>query len=316
MAELSLNLKKKMYAEMLRIRMSEEKLIELWNLGLIHSPIHLSIGQEAVAVGVCNALTKKDLIFSTHRCHAHYMAKGGNLNAMYAELMGKEDGCSRGRGGSMHLFDLKAGVFLSVPIVGAGIPIAVGTAWSAKLKRINRVSVAFFGDGAIEQGVFWESLNFASLNKLPIIFVCENNGYATHSPLLKRQPSVDIASRMIPHGVPAVSIDGNNVQEVYQETKKMVARAQTGKGPSFMEAKTYRWQEHWGPKEDWHLGYRTEKEGKLWKERCPIKHLKGELIKNNIKQEYFEAMRKNIDKEIIKTVMFAEKSPEASRKRI
>lgn len=305
-----------MYAEMLRIRRSEEKLIELWGLGYICSPIHLSIGQEAVAVGVCNALTKKDLIFSTHRCHAHYMAKGGNLKAMYAELMGKEGGCSKGRGGSMHLFDLAVGVFLSVPIVGAGIPIATGTAWSAKLKGINRVSVAFFGDGAIEEGVFWESLNFASVHKLPIIFVCENNGYATHSPILKRQPSDNIINRIIPHGVYSMSVDGNDVQEVYWETKKMVTRARAGKGPSFMEAKTYRWKEHWGPGEDWHLGYRTEQEGKLWKKRCPIKRLQKELSQNNMTPKYFNTIEQYVKNNITEAIKFAEKSPEATRKEI
>lgn len=305
-----------MYEKMLRIRMSEERLVKLWDLGHIRSPIHLSIGQEAVAVGVCNALRKEDIIFSTHRCHAHYMAKGGNLKAMYAELMGKADGCSQGRGGSMHLFDLAAGVFLSVPIVGASIPIAVGSALSSQLKRSARVSVVFFGDGAVEEGVFWESLNFASVRKLPIIFVCENNGYATHSPLSKRQPNDDISARMIPHGVYSVSVDGNNVNEVYQEAQKMVVRARAGEGPAFMEAKTYRWHEHWGPGEDWHLGYRDKKEGESWKARCPIKQIEKDLIQDGCKPKYFKQVRQDINEELMRAVVFAEKSPEANEKKL
>ena len=298
MNDLSLDLKKKMYAEMLRIRMAEEKLIEIWPSGQIHSPIHLSIGQEAVAVGVCNALNNNDLVFSNHRCHAHYLAKGGSLREMYAELAGETNSALQGKSGSMHLHDLKAGFFLAVPLVAGSIPIAVGTGLSAKIKNINRVSVAFFGDGAVEEGVFWESLNFASVHKLPVIFVCENNLYATHAHILKRQPNADIASRMTPHGVYSVTVDGNNVKQVYLESKKMVRLALSGKGPSFMEARTYRWLEHWGTGDDWHLGYRTEEEGNLWKERCPIKRLRNEILATGLEDIYFETVIKAIRKEI------------------
>ena len=295
---LSMDLKKKMYVEMLRIRMIEEKLIELWPSGQIRSLIHLSIGQEAVAVGICNALHNNDLIFSNHRCHAHYLAKGGSLKRMYAELAGKENGCSGGRGGSMHLFDLEAGVFLSAPIVAGSIPIAVGTGLSAKIKNINRVSVAFFGDGAVEEGVFWESLNFASVHMLPIIFVCENNLYATHAHILKRQPNVDIASRIAPHGIYSTIVDGNDVEQVYLESKNMINRALSGRGPSFVEARTYRWREHWGPGDDWHLGYRSKEEGDFWKERCPIKRLRNEISATGVDDGYFETVTKSISEEI------------------
>ena len=297
---LFLALKKKMHFEMLRIRMAEEKLIELWHSGQIRSPFHLSIGQEAVAVGVCNALQNHDLILSSHRCHAHYLAKGGGLKEMYAELACKTGGVLGGRSGSMHLCDLEAGVFLSAPLVGGSIPIAVGTALSAKMRGAARVSVAFFGDGAVEEGVFWESLNFASVHKLPVIFVCENNLYATHTHILKRQPNINIAGRMTPHGVYSKTVDGNDVEQVYSECKKMVSRALNGKGPSFMEARTYRWKEHWGPGDDWHLGYRTEKEGNFWKERCPIKRLRKKISAARNEDEYFETAGKTISKEIEK----------------
>ena len=185
-----------------------------------------------------------------------------------------------------------------MPLVAGSIPIAVGTGLSAKIKNINRVSVAFFGDGAVEEGVFWESLNFASVHKLPVIFVCENNLYATHAHILKRQPNADIASRMTPHGVYSVTVDGNNVKQVYLESKKMVRLALSGKGPSFMEARTYRWLEHWGTGDDWHLGYRTEEEGNLWKERCPIKRLRNEILATGLEDIYFETVIKAIRKEI------------------
>ncbi len=241
----------KMYRQMLRIRKVEERLANLWHTNEIRSLMHLSTGQEAVAVGVCNALKPGDSVVSTHRCHAHYLAKGGDLKRMFAELAGKQDGCCRGRGGSMHLFDPEAGMNLSIPLVGGSIPIAVGIGLSIKLRGENRVSVAFFGDGAVEEGAFWESINFASVHKLPVVFVCENNLYATHTHILKRQPNSDIPPRVAPHGVYSIIVDGNDVEAIYLEAQKMVSRAREGTGPSFLEAKTYRWKEHWGPRDDW-----------------------------------------------------------------
>lgn len=296
-----------MYRQMLGIRRAEEKLIELWNSEEIQSLMHLSTGQEAVAVGVCSALAERDLAFSTHRCHAHYLAKGGSLKKMYAELAGKIGGCAQGRGGSMHLFDLDAGVFLSVPLVGGSISIGVGTALSAKIKGLARVTVVFFGDGAVEEGVFWESLNFASVFKLPVLFVCENNLYATHSHILKRQPGIEIAKRIEPW-MPAVTIDGNNVSAIFAEAESMVSRIRNGHGPFFMEAMTYRWKEHWGPGEDWHLGYRSQEEGNYWKEKCPIKHLRQYLSASGYAVD-FAAIDREITAQIKEAVEFAKNSP-------
>lgn len=284
----------KLYTSMLRIRTIEKKIIKLWYQKRINSLMHLSIGQEAVAVGVCANLQPRDSVMSTHRCHAHYLAKGGDLRAMLAELAGKETGCCRGRGGSMHLFDSSVGMNLSVPIVGASISLAVGVALAIKMRRENRVSVVFFGDGAVDGGNFWESVNFAAVYKLPMLFVCENNLYATHSPIQARQPSVDIAPRIKVHKVNVKIVDGNDVEAVYDTAKTMIAATLTGQGPCFLEAKTYRMKEHWGPGEDWHLGYRSIKEGRYWKKRCPIRHAE-KLLESNLN---LALIKKEINKEV------------------
>lgn len=304
--------KERFYSQMLRIRLAEEKLVELSKAGEISSLTHLSIGQEAVAVGICSALSKDDSVVSTHRCHAHYLAKGGDLKSMMAELFGKRDGCCGGRGGSMHLLDPGAGMNLSTPIVGGSIPIAVGLGLSIKLKSEKRVSVAFFGDGAVEEGVFWESLNFASVHKLPVIFVCENNLYATHAHILKRQPSVDIAGRIASHNVCTRVVNGNNVLAVFSVADRLIKILREENQPVFIEAKTYRLKEHWGPGEDWHLGYRSRDEGRYWEARCPIKRLEKELKENGYPAGYFENLRIRIAKEIEEAVKFSRQSPEPS----
>lgn len=302
----------KMYYQMLRIRMVEEKLIELWELGELRSLMHLSTGQEAVAVGVCNALAKNDSVVSTHRCHAHYLAKGGSLKKMLAELAGKEGGCCGGKGGSMHLFDPDVGMNLSVPLVGGSIPISVGIALANKMRNRKRISVAFFGDGAVEEGVFWESLNFAAVHQLPVLFVCENNFYATHSHILKRQWNANIANRIEPHGFSCMTVDGNDVYRVYEMAERLVGYIRQGLGPAFIEAKTYRWKEHWGPGEDWHLGYRTKEEGDKWKARCPIGLLKQKLIELKVKVD-FGKLNQTINNEIEEAVVFAKQSPEPQK---
>jgi len=271
------NLACKLYFDMLRIRMMEEKLTELYQSGLANAPVHLSIGQEAVAVGIMAALEPQDKIVSTHRCHAHYFAKGGDSKKMMAEIFGKATGCCRGKGGSMHLFDDKAGHVISVPIVGASIPMAVGLALSFKLMRENKIAVAFFGDGAVEEGIFWESLNFAVVHRLPVLFVCENNLYATHSPILTRQPREEIAPRVQPHLFDASDAyrisDANDVIWVKNVAEKATEKVRKGQ-PCFIEACTYRWREHWGVGEDWHLGYRSREEGEKWIVKCPLKYLR------------------------------------------
>jgi TPP-dependent pyruvate/acetoin dehydrogenase alpha subunit len=310
---MNLTLMLDMYFQMLRIRKVEERLIDLWKAEEIRSLIHLSTGQEAVAVGVCKALKKEDSVVSTHRCHAHFLAKGGDIKKMFAELAGKTGGCCRGKGGSMHLFDREVGMNLSLPLVGGSIPIAVGYGFSASYKNEKKVSVAFFGDGAVEEGIFWESLNFASVFKLPVIFVCENNLYAVHAHISKRQPTANIVERVAPFGIYAVSVDGNNVLDVFEEAKKMVDRARANMGPSFLEAKTYRWREHWGPGEDWHLGYRNREEGNLWEERCPIRLLRGQFLMMGGETPDFSKMEDDINREIEEAIRFAKNSPEPIR---
>jgi len=234
-------------------------------------PVHLSIGQEAAAVGVCAALQPSDWAFSGHRNHAHYLAKGGNLKAMLAEIYGKATGCCGGKGGSMHLTDQAAGFIGATPIVGSTVPIAVGAALTAQREGKGRVVVVFLGDGAMEAGVVHESLNFAVLKKLPILFACENNLYSVYSPLEVRQPPQrSISDLAAGHGVKTVQADGNDAQEVYGKACAAVQDLRQGAGPVFMELPTYRWLEHCGPGYDNDIGYRTEDEFQEWKRRDPL----------------------------------------------
>lgn len=305
---LSADALKKLYYDMLRIRRVEEKICELYQEDHIKAPVHLSIGQEAVAVGIMSALKKSDKIVSTHRCHGHYLAKGGDLKKMMAELFGKSDGCCRGKGGTMHLFDDEAGHVASMPIVGASVPIAAGLGLALKIKKENGLSVAFFGDGAVEEGIFWESLNFASVHKLPVLFVCENNGYATHSPILKRQPGGKIFHRVAPHGIKTFYVDnGNDVLAVLRAADEAVGLVRHG-WPCFIEARTYRWKEHWGSGEDWHLGYRTLEEGKQWMENCPLKNLEQLMGVRGFDESVFVEMEEKLKREIEEVVDFAFKS--------
>jgi pyruvate dehydrogenase E1 component alpha subunit len=262
---------KSLYLGMVRVRMVEETIANFYREQEMRCPVHLSIGQEAPAVGVCKALAKTDYVLSSHRCHAHYLAKGGALKPMIAELYGKETGCCQGKGGSMHLVDLKAGFLGAAPIVGSTIPIAVGVAMGTVMKGKDNVTVAFFGDGATEEGVFHESLNFAVLKNLPVLFVCENNFYSVYSPLSVRQPAgLEIASLARAHGVESFQVDGNDVAKVYEITKSAVERVRKTKAPMFLELTTYRWREHCGPNYDNNIGYRSEVEFKEWQEHCPI----------------------------------------------
>jgi TPP-dependent pyruvate/acetoin dehydrogenase alpha subunit len=267
-----------MYLAMLRIRMVEEAIAERYVDQEMRCPVHLSIGQEASAVGVCHALLSTDRVFSTHRCHAHYLAMDGNLNAMLAEIYGKAAGCIGGRGGSMHLSDPKKGLIASVPIVASSIPLAVGTALSDQLDGNNNVSVTFFGDASVEEGVFHESANFASLRNLPVLFVCENNLYSVYTPLRDRQPSRPLTELGRAHGIRSIQADGNDVLAVFNAAQNAVARARLGGGPTFLLLDTYRWREHCGPAFDNHIGYRTEAEYEAWNTKCPIKASKKMLM--------------------------------------
>lgn len=293
---------RKMYFEMLRIRRVEERISELFKAGHIVAPVHLSIGQEAAAVGVLSALRRQDKVVSTHRCHGHYLAKGGDLKKMLAELCGRSTGCAGGYGGTMHLTDDEAGFVVAAPIVGASIAFAVGIALASKIKGEDKIAAAFFGDGAVEEGIFWESVNFASVHRLPVLFVCENNLYATHSPILKRQPEKRITDRVFPHRLRVDKIDGNDILAVREAAFQAVFVA-ANKGPVFLEILTYRYKEHWGVNEDWELGYRNREEGGLWMAKDPIK-IYGQFFESEN-----EEMEARVKKEIDEALDFALSSP-------
>jgi TPP-dependent pyruvate/acetoin dehydrogenase alpha subunit len=250
-----------LYKGMLRIRLLEERIVELYPEQQMRCPVHICIGQEAVATAVCAHLKPTDYVVSSHRSHGHYVAKGGDLKAMMAEIYGKATGCCEGKGGSMHLLDLSVGYLGSTPIVGSTIPIGVGAAFGARMKGEERVTVVFFGEGATEEGVFHEAANFASLKKLPVVFVCENNLYSVYSPMSVRQPDGrEVFNLAKGHGIESRQGDGNDVAEVYELAGEAVEKARRGGGPSFLEFKTYRWREHCGPNFDNDIGYRTEAE--------------------------------------------------------
>lgn len=296
-----------LYLDMLRIRMVEEEIATRYAEGKMRCPIHLSVGQEAVAVGVSAVLRPADQIVSTHRCHAHYLAKGGDLKAMICEMMGRAPGCCGGRGGSMHLFDPAAGVLVSVPIVGASIPIGVGAAFAMKHKNEGNVTVVYMGDAAVEEGAFHESMNFAALHSLPVIFVCENNLYAGYSPLHERQPSRPILDLAKAHGIVAEQVAGNDVFAVDHAMRGAVSRAYSD-GPSFIQADTYRMREHCGPNFDHSLGYRPLQEIATWQACDPL--LNPSLIKSGeIDTAFISDARAKIAAEIAEAFAFAEAAP-------
>ena len=309
--DLSKETYKSLFKTLLRIRIIEEKIAEVYSEQEMRCPVHLCIGEEAVAVGVCANLTRDDYVLSNHRSHGHYLAKGGNLKAMMAEIYGKATGCCQGKGGSMHLIDLAAGFLGATPIVGATIPIAVGAALGTVMRGEKRISVVFLGDAATEEGVFHESLNFAALKKLPVVFVCENNLYSVYSPLNVRQPEGrEIYRQAEGHGVKSYHGDGNNAIEVYRLAGEAIRRAREGKGPSFLEFMTYRWREHCGPNYDNNIGYRTEAEFQEWRQRCPVERFQKQLLKDGIiSQPEIDRMTKDFGAEIAAAIKFAKESP-------
>lgn len=290
--------------------MVEEAIAERYAEQEMRCPVHLSIGQEATAVGVCHALLHSDRVFSTHRCHAHYLAMDGDLKAMLAEIYGKAAGCIGGRGGSMHLTDPAKGLIASVPIVASSIPLAVGAALADQIDGNKNVSVAFFGDASVEEGVFHESANFASLRKLPVLFICENNLYSVYTPLNDRQPPRQITELARAHGMSFASADGNDVAAVFKATQEAVARARRGDGPTFLLFDTYRWREHCGPGFDNHIGYRTEAEYETWRARCPIEASRVKLQGLNLlTPAEEEAMMAAFKREIDMAFEFAKAAP-------
>jgi TPP-dependent pyruvate/acetoin dehydrogenase alpha subunit len=270
------------FKALLRIRMVEEAIAERYADQEMRCPVHLSIGQEAVAVGVCAALRQTDDIVSTHRCHAHYLAKGGNLRNMLAELHGKAGGCCGGRGGSMHLMAPEVGMALSLPVVSSAIPIAAGIALAARQRGDDQVVATFFGDGSVEEGVFHETMNFAALKQLSVIFVLENNLYSVYTHLRDRQPERAFELLGAAHGVPAVRCDGNDVHAVQEAAAGAVAHARAGRGPTLLIADTYRWREHCGPGYDNDIGYRSKAEFEAWRARDPIRRLCNALKEDGL----------------------------------
>ena len=305
-----------LYYNMLRIRMVEEKIAELYPEQEMRCPVHLCIGQEAIAVGVCANISNKDYLLSSHRSHGHYLAKGGDLKKMLAEIYGKATGCCKGKGGSMHLVDLSVGVLGTTPIVAGIIPIAAGAALGTKMKGEGKVAVVFFGDAATEEGVFFETLNFASLKKLPVLFICENNFFSVYSPLSVRQPKErDNLSLVNSLGIKASKGDGNDVLEVYGLAKKAIMDIRKGKGPYYLEFSTYRWREHCGPNFDNDLGYRSKKDFLKWKKRCPLDLFKRKLVKNSVLSfSQIKSFKENIQTEINAAVSFAKNSPDPEGK--
>ncbi len=299
-----------MYTTMLRIRKFEERVAELLLEDEIKCPTHLYIGQEAIAAGVCANLQREDYVFSTHRSHGHYIAKGGNLKLMMAELYGKRTGCSKGKGGSMHLVAPEVGLLGSAAIVASTIPLAVGAALASVMQGNSCVAVAFFGDGAADEGVFHESLNFASLRKLPIVFICENNLFSTHLPLFLRQPADNIYERAQTHMMPGLQVDGNNVLEVFRASREAIENARNGKGPTLIECRTFRWRAHVGPWWDLDVGFRTKEEVEKWIKRCPLRAHEEFLLNQDIISDLEKnQISKQIDEEVEEALAFARESP-------
>lgn len=291
-----------------RIRLFEETAEQLYMRGLVHGTMHLSIGQEASAVGMIMALEPADFILSTHRGHGHCIAKGADLGRMMAEFMGRETGYCRGRGGSMHIADVEGGNLGANGIVAGGLPIAVGVGMSMQLQARRELCVTFFGDGAANEGAFHEALNVAAIWRLPVIFVCENNNYAMSMAVRDAFPTPTISQRAAAYAMPGVTVDGNDLQEVYAAAVDAVEHARSGGGPSLIEARTYRWRGH--SKSDRNL-YRTQQEIAEWKERDPIARLRARLIEQGLlTQAEAEAIQARVREEIAAAVAFAEQSPE------
>ena len=295
---------------MLRIRLIEEKIADLYSEQEMRCPVHLCIGQEAISVGVSANLQREDNVMGNHRSHGHYLAKGGDLKAMLAEIYGKATGCCKGRGGSMHLIDPSVNVLGTTPIVGGVIPVAVGAAFSSWMKNEKKVTVVFLGRAATEEGVFFESLNFAALKGLPILFVSEDNFFSVYSPLAVRQPKErDNLSLARSFGVAGAKGDGNNVETVYDLTLQGVEHIRHGNGPYFLEFETYRWMEHCGPGYDNDLGYRSQDEFEKWRQRCPVENFQQKLLNAGLLNESLvEQMGQKIQSEIEEAFEFAKTS--------
>lgn len=300
-----------LYKKMQFFRIAEEMIASKYHKNEMRCPVHLAIGQEAVSAAFSEIVKKNDKVMSSHRAHLHYLAKGGSLKSMIAEIYGKISGCSSGKGGSMHLIDLKVNFMGSTAIVGNTIPISAGLALASKIKKEKSIIYIFFGDGAVEEGVFYETINFAIVKKLPIIFVCENNFYSVYTSLSPRQPKNRKIFKMVEAmGIKTYKTDGNQVNKCYQTFLASKKYLEQKKMPVFLEFETYRHLEHCGPDNDDILGYRDKKQIRTWKKKDPLENYQNNLIKKNYLNEQIIL---KIKKEIVKKVNNSFKSAEKDK---
>lgn len=294
----------RLYKSMKLIRRVEERIAEVYFTDVIKSPVHLSIGQESVAVGLCDALKPEDMISNTYRCHATYLAKGGDLNQMMAELYGKKDGCAHGKAGSMHLIDMKHGVMGASAVVGTTVPVAAGYALAQKQNKTGNIVATMFGDGATDEGCYTETLNFAALQKLPLIFLLENNRLAIHSKLEQRWPTNQMLERVKTFGIKTWYIDDADVLKLRDAALEAAEYTRSGKGPAFIQCDTYRWLEHVGPTDDHKEDYRDEAEFAKWKANDQIDKL-GDMLGDEVRT----SIDKDIEADIKAAEEFATNSP-------
>lgn len=303
---------KGLYETMLRIRFCEESMVLPIMQGAIRCPVHLYTGQEAIAAGVSAALGKGDYVFSGHRSHGHFIARGGKMNELVAEVYGRSAGCSKGRGGSMHVCDGSIGMLGTVPIVAGTVSLALGSALASKIRKDGKLTVVFFGDGAAGEGVLYESLNFAALKKLPIVFICENNFYSTHLPVSECRPRRHIYEIAKPFGIRTSKVDGNKVLAVYESAKKAADSARKNKGPAFIEFTTYRMHGHVGPDDNiqgHHTDIRSEAEIERWRGKDPVRDLEKFLSGKKVMSEKdMEEIKRSVRGEIKKAHSFARMS--------
>lgn len=318
--EYSVDLLESLYRTMVRIRYCEESFVELIQNGDVRCPCHLYSGEEAIAAGICASMKESDYIFSTHRSHGHFLAKGGGMNELAAEIYCKEAGCSRGRGGSMHLSDPDVGMMGSAPIVAGTISLALGAALAASIRKDNRVTVCFFGDGATGEGVLYESLNFAALKKLPIVFVCENNFYATHMPIRECRIQNNIYKIAEPFCIESREIEGNDVLKVYEAGHKAIDKCRNGEGPVFLECLTYRFRGHVGPDDNIqgaHTDIRPKEEIEKWLQKDPVKLFENYLSLNKlVDEETLDEIKREVQKEVDDANIFAKNSPVPDRREL
>lgn len=309
-----------MYIMMLKIRLCEESLVQPIYDGQIKCPCHLYSGEEAIAVGICAALEPKDVVYGNHRSHGHYLAKGGSLNAMVAEIYGKKTGCSKGRGGSMHLIDTSVGMLGSAPIVAGTISLAVGSALSSSIRKEDFVSVSFFGDGASNEGVLFECMSFSKLKNLPVLFVCENNFYSTHMPIDDCRPNMPIHKMADALGINNKLVDGNDVLAVHQAAVESIELCRKGGGPAFLECHTYRLRGHVGPDDNiqgTHTDIRPTEQMEQWRLKDPLIQLEKYLVENNIadKSDLLK-INNELEIEITEAHSFANNSPYPDEKEL